>query len=1118
MAATVTFLLGRSGAGKSRRIAQTLAADMSAGRRAVLFVPEQFTYETERTLSQALGGLVGVQVLSFTRLSERVLAPQAVDTPFLSAQGRRMVFRRAAYRRQRELSAFGPVAQRPGFAQKMDELFALCKRFLITPEDLQKAASQLPKGDVLGDKLEDLSLLFGEVQGFLSSRYLDSEDAFNALVEALPYSFLQGTQVYVDGFDLLTAQLYALFEAMMGCCGALTFSILMDPDNPEDPLFAPESRAFAKLSAMAREKGCPVMVKRLDAPEGNTPLHHLERALFQEAPAACLEETDQITVFCAATRQAEVEAMADEMLRLSRNGMRYREMAVIAGDMEAYGAGVQRAMGQRGIPVFLDARRAMEGHPAVELINAALQCICRGMPAGEVLRVGKTGLAGVTQDEMEQLENYILRYGLQGGKQLLEPFTRGEVPPEAQIARETLLAPLARLVEGFKGAQDAAGKTRALYDYLQELGVAAQLIGQVEQLKAEGRYALMQEHAQVWNVIVEVLDQLYGILGATLMSRREYAALVEEAFSGYQVGVIPSTADQVLFGGISRVKSRRVKALFLLGCNEGILPAGHGDDGVIDDLELQDMAALGLNTWGTSINRAENDRLDLYRALTKAQERLWVGYACSDGSGELLPSTLVKRINALFPHCRMGTGGAGAQGERETLPQSRESGFLALVEALREGEESGPRTQSLLRYYEKDPAYRARLAQMMDYRANPVSPPPFGPTLAAQLYGRRLVTTASRLETFNTCPFRHLMQYGLKALPRREFRQRPEDMGSFCHMAMEAFVREAANRGFEGLTQADVDGILDGVFPACLAAYREGMLVSTPRSRAMAGLWMDVVRHAAAAVVRQIQAGTFRPAGVEVRFGMNEAYPPIRLTLEGGRQALLCGVVDRVDVAPGQGDIPPMARVVDYKTGNAQLHFEQVLAGVQLQLPLYLAAVAQAGRIRRGEELSAWEGAPIPAGLFYQPVKDPPSSADTPEEVEKAFRLSGLLLCDPAAVEASEKTICGASAVMAGLRRNQDGALKGALVDAQGLKRLLQFARQRARDTLEQVMEGETAASPLAMGMAGTACAYCDYKSVCRFEPRLPGCQVRDPGKVSQEAFLQIIGCQRGEEPHESMD
>lgn len=1090
MPARVRFLIGRAGSGKTYFIKNELRACMNEGRRAVLIVPEQFTFETERALSMQLGGLLGIQVLSFARLAER--AVHAQGRPFLSAQGRRMVVRRAAHNHRTQLVAFGAVARRAGFAARMDELFVSCRRFFITPDMLREAAKKLPETSALSAKLSDIATLYAATQEYLEEHYIDSEGAQNALLAALPNSFLSGAEVYIDGFELLTEQLYAILEQMMRVCKTLTVTFCMDPDPDarDAALFAPERRAYERLAQAAADIGCAMFTKPLSSippPPGKDPaLVRLEQELYAYPSRPYQGEAAAIAVVGATDRTAEVENMADAVAAAARRGVRYRDMAVIASDMPAYAHAVQRAFARRDIPVFMDARRSMQGHPTVELLLCAARAATGGLPRAELFRIAKTGLAGVSPADAEAFENYCLRRGLLGGKVFEAPF-----PPEEEAAervRAALIPPLAALRKGLT-AHTAGEMTEALYEYLRALHVETQLLRGVQRLRDESRFALMEEHAQVWDILIELFEQLHAILGAAKMDKREFLEVLTEAISAYQVGIIPATADQVLFGDVNRTRSREVRALFLLGCNEGLLPAPRVDDDIIDDTELAALSKLEIAPWGDTARRAEADRLSVYRALSRANEGLWLGFSYADGTRELVPSTLIDRVRELFPGCteHAATGNLTP----DALPETPQSGFALLARNM-----GGPQAQltaALRAYYKEQPGFRERLQQAEAFAREPAAPKSFGAPLAKKLYGKRLFSTVSRLETFRACPFRHFAQYGLKALPRREFREKKADIGSFSHMALEAFVREVGARGLDwaAITREEAEAMLDAIFPDCLRRYQDGLLCATPRARALSVFWTDAVRETAWALCRFFAAGDFRPVGTELRFGQDDALPPLTLRLPDG-EAELSGVIDRVDAAQTE-DGKRLLRVVDYKTGSRAFNYGDVADGLLLQLPVYLAAV------------SAAEG-DAPAGMFYQPVHDPVAEEGKEEKAAAELRLNGVLLYQEGAVEATERALSGSSQVVAGLMRKKDDTLKEnpRLLTNEQMELLLRFAMRRAAEIASELLSGRAEAAPVKQGQ-GTACAYCDYKSVCRFDTRLPGCRVRQVKKRSQQEFFRAL-------------
>jgi len=1080
MPAQVRFILGRAGSGKTHFVRGELAACMKEGRRAALLVPEQFTFETERALSEQLGGLLGIQVLSFERLAERVAAADARE--HLSAQGRRMVVRRAVHQKRGELVAFPSVARRPGFAARMDELMTDCRRYLITPEMLEAAAEGLPTRDPLKSKLLDIATLYRATQEYLEARYLDGEDALSELIARMPHSFLRDAELYIDGFEQLTGQHYAILRQMFLVCGKVTITLCLDEDAHarDASLFAPERRAYLRLREEAYSLGCSVGTIALppSPPPGKDPaLYRLERELYAYPPRVYEGGAEAITLMGAVDRAAEVEAVADAVLKAAREGLRFRDMAVIASDMPAYADAVGRAFARRGIPVFMDARRGMQGHPPVELLLAACRAVS-GLPRAELLRIAKTGLAGVADADAEAFENYCLRRGFLGGSVMETPFPAEE--EAAERARAKLVPPLIALREGFK-KKTAGEKTRALYEYLAALDVEKQLTDQVKDLNEKGRFALMEEHAQVWEVLMELFSQLYAILGGEEMGRQEYIEVLTEALSAYQVGVIPATADQVLFGDINRTRSREVRALFLLGCNEGMLPAPRMDEQIIDDAELETLSGLGVAPWGGTARRAEADRLSIYRALSRAGERLWLGFAYSDGSREQVPAALIARVRALFPGCAAPSAGEAA------LPESPQSGFLLLLRGLGR---NTPLTEALRAYYAGREEYAPRLRQAEAFAREPAVPLSFGAPAARRLYGERLTSSVSALETFRMCPFRHFAQYGLRARPRREFKEKKLDIGSFSHMALERFVREMALRGdWESVTREDSDALLDTILPECLAKYENGMLVGSPRARALSTFYMDAVRETAWALCQSFAKGDFRPIGFELRFGAGEALPPLTIPLPRGGEAVLSGAIDRLDEAAAGNR--RLLRVVDYKTGDHAFPYPEIADGLKLQLPVYLAAVSSDAS---------------PAGMYYQPVVDPVVQEGEEDGAGKQLLLVGATLSDEDVLRATEGGLSGTSGVVSGIRRKKDGALRDSpgLLTAEQMKLLLTFAVKRAGEIAAELLTGSCAARPVKRGM-GTVCSSCEYRAVCRFDTRLPGCRVRTVRPYRKDAFFEEL-------------
>jgi len=1093
MSATLRLLLGRAGTGKSARIVRALQARQQAGERAILLVPEQYTYEAERLLAETIGGLFGIQVFSFDRLCERVLSLGGKTRPMLSEQGYRMVIRRAIDRKHTALKVFSLVANQAGFVDEAQSFFRDFKRAGLTPDALDELIVRLPEGLPLSEKLFDLSVLYRETEEYLSSRYLGLDDAVNEAARLLPASFVAGLHIYIDGLDRPNRQALYLLEQMLCVCPEVTISLRVDHEaRADDELFEPEREVLRQLLELAQRTGARVEQDWLKEQSPSDPLmRHIEQNMFAHPFSVYHGDGSHVTIFGASDRRAEAESLAEAILEFARQGVRYRDMAVVVSDLEAYAALISRSCERRGIPVFLDRKHPLTGHAAIDGVRAAVRFSANGFAAHDLQTYCKSGFAPCADADAEALDLYLRRTGARTSA-LLKPLTRANPEEAAERARAAVAPALERLSKGLSRAT-VGEQVRAFYAFLTEIELQRVLEERAEALGREGRISLMQEHAQVWNLLVELLDQLSEILGELKVGKPEFVRLLEEGLSGYSVGIVPDTADQGLVGDVVRTRSRRVRALFVVGANEGLLPRPQQDDGLLDDGEIRELRGLGAELKKTSAEMSAADRLDLYTALSKTSEYLYVSYAYGDGTGELSPSPLVERLRNICPSCRVKTD-IERSDELPDCPAQALTLAAADLRRLRDEGKSTGRLPALVEWLTSRAQTRPlteRLLRESEARFGPLA---IGHETAAKLYGATVSMSASRLESFNNCPFQHFIRYGLRAEETREFTERAADLGEFYHAALEAFVRGVNERKLNWRTMTDAEALvlLDELLPQVIANHNYGILVENERMCATVFLLVEVVRQSALAIVSQIRAGSFTPVLTEVRFGAGAPFPPIRLVLPDGREALVGGKIDRVDRAIVNGQT--MTRIIDYKTGGREFDFAGVLNGLTLQLPLYLLAAAEQAQTR--------------AGLYYMPIVQPIVS-DAEEDIEAAaqdaFRLKGLTLSDAAVIQASDRAINGVSGILGGVRSAGEDEYSGSVCSREELNRLLEAARKKSEETLRSMLEGEMTASPAARQKRKQACLYCDYNSICRFDASVPGARVRLLKSIKQDAFFNLL-------------
>lgn len=1054
-------LLGKAHTGKSSWMLSQIEQHMQRGEHAILIVPEQTTYYYEKRLCAKLGGLIGIEVYGFERLCQRLIEHAGSTLPTLSDQGRYMVLRRAAYKHRDSLQLFSRASQLRGFSSSMDTHIGRFKKSCITPDMLENALTQIPKTDLLHQKLTDICVLYRESESFLERRFLTSSDLLSIATPLIPSSFLKDCYVYLDDLDHLDEQIYRLIQQILLSARGMTVALRWGDEPDLSDLFSPDRHVYDRLLEMCSQYGIPFFERKMTE-LSQTPapaLLHLENNLFSERPSVFSDSNDAVSILEAKDRRTEAALIADQILISVRSGKRFSDFAIIASDLDSYGPVLRREFEQRGIPLFYDAVRPVSGLPSSDFILSIARTVCLGFSMSDILRILKSGYAGVSPDDTELFENYVLQYGIYGSE-LKKPFSAGEIPSEAERVRIHLMEHLLPLYEAI-GSKKTSDKVRALWACLNIFGLREQLEEEAKRLLEDGYTSEAQLTAQVWSAIRELLRQTDTVLGETEISQKEFPMLLEEGLYGLSIGILPERGDAVILGDLTRSRLAPVDTLFLAGCSEGLFPPMRSNDGLINDDELEKLRSAGLSVWEGTVGESAMDRLSLYTLISKARSRIILSYPFSDGNSELVPSPLISLIRSLFP----GISDTVGMGRLARYPVSKAVAFSELSELISEWKQDGkcpPDLPLLLRYFESEPDYSQAVSDLMAGSAANVSPGQLDKRAARALYGSNLSMSASRLELYARCPFAQYLKYGLNAEERKVATEKASDSGTFLHDALDTFVKsvESGSFSWDSITDEEIDSLLDTILPMILASHNDGIFLHDPRLRESLFLRIRTIRLCAHTIARQLKAGRFEVAQTEMSFGMDGPFAPVWITLSDGTKVRIYGKIDRVDRTPDG----KLMRIIDYKMGQSH-KFDPtlVMSGEALQLPLYFLAAKQLG----GEC----------AGFYYMPLTlDPPEPGQTSEHL-----LYGLTVSEGDAVSASEE-IDKKSRLIYNLKKDPDGTYSGSVADRQQMETVISKAEQIAAQQASGILNGHAEILP-----TSKACTWCPYHSVCRFDKQTGG-------------------------------
>lgn len=1118
------ILTGRAASGKTGRIFAELAETCQGTGRQLLIVPELFSHEYECRLARATGnhGARTAEVLSFTRLAVRVFAAAGgLAETVLTPAGRLLTLREAVRRVRTNLDRCAAALDEPKSLRELLSAVDELKTCRVEADDLFRASEEAEDAALSG-KLRELALVSTAYDRLCEETLPDPRDRLTLLAARLPESgYLQNTRVYIDCFASFTPQEMEVIRVMVENGVDLTVSVLSDLKEPG--VFVSGCKTVASLRRMAMRRGLPCEIVDCGAPKCEKPadLAVLEREALLPARESHVSDGQSVQLFAAASPFEECEHAAAFIRRKVREtGARWRDFTIAARSMESCAAPLQMAMERYDIPIFLAEKEDLLSKPALALVTGALSACAEYWRYEDLFACLKTGLCGLEPDEVNRLENYVLTWRIRGSAWEREwtghpggyglPFddeSRAELE-SLNALREGTIAPFAALREALKEAETAGACVRALYAFLEGLGVPQALEQRTARHEEAGRLQLAEEYRQLWEILVSALEQFYWTAGERPMSGGEFARLLPMVLGEYDVGTIPVSLDRVNCGEIDRVcTGTSVPYLILLGANDGLLPKTPQPRGLFSDADREALDGLGVELSASGTERLLMEQETLYHAFACPRTQLLVSYATHDAAGkETRPSYLIGTIRRLLEGVPFSSG--QGQALRDRLEAERPAVELAASYLC------GSRDPAVVAAYARYSGDERLTAARNGWLSRG---PLTRPETIDGLYGRSVQLTASRVDQFYSCRFAFFMQYGLRARPRKEARFAAPETGTFIHYVLENCLKRLGEQkgGAAAADEKTVHMVLRQVVQQYIQQELGGLEDKSARFRSLFGRIVESMRPVLDSVLEEMRSSDFRPIDYELNFSRSGDLPPVTAQ-EDGAEVTLSGKVDRVDGYIKNGRL--YVRILDYKSGRKSFSLSDIWYGLNMQLIIYLHALQEKGLDRYREMLEETLNEIVPAGVLYVPARDElpdgerSATAEAIDQMrEKALRRSGLLSDDMDVLEAMERGLTGQAKfipVMVKAPKNaKEPPTLGSRSSVAGLEKFGRLARHTRKKLLEmgrELRRGSCAADPYRYGNKDF-CAWCDFRAACRFDESA-GDKKRVLRKVKDDEFWEQIG------------
>jgi ATP-dependent helicase/nuclease subunit B len=1112
------FLLGPAGSGKTFRCLEEIRAALRKspdGTPLILLAPKQATFQLERQLLAA-GGISGytrLQIFSFDRLARFIFEKLGIAPPeLLSAEGRLMVLRALLQRHADELKLFCGSARRAGFAQELGAQLAEFQQHYFTPAKLRSLAQNRKVRAELRDKLDDLALLLENYTRWLAEHELqDANCLLDAATEALHGQFktqnskLKIERLWLDGFAEMTPQELDLLAAILPFCEKTTLAFCLENKVAAESSWLSIWSSVGKTLQRCRQRiknlpGCEIEAEFLERNptrsrfSKNSELASLEEHWSQPTQSSKLKTHNCIRIAACANPEAEAVFAAREILKLVRDGNRFRDCAVLVRSLGNYHQPLALVFRRYGIPFFLDRRESVAHHPLAELTRSALRTVAFDWQHDDWFAALKAGFAPVDEAEIDRLENTALEFGWRGKK------WREPLPDEfSEQIRKKILPP----IENFRtqlARQQFQPNGAQLADALRELWGKLRVENTLEKWSSSesDNLSLVTRHSLLHSTVWEQMNAWLGNLALAFprepLPLRDWLQILEAGLASLTVGVIPPVLDEVLIGAIDRARNPDLKFTLVLGVNEGVFPAAPAPSMILTDAdrdELGQTVSLGPDLR----ERLSRERFFGYIACTRASEKLALTFSRSGADGRALnPSPFIAHLQRLFPRLEVEEFQnqielADAEhaieiapliqnpaGDEVTSHKSKEN------QRLLTSSSTNPNWSELLEI----PALKSLAGKLADLR-EPDEDEKLSPSLAEKLFGPVLQTSVSRLEEFAQCPFKFFVRSGLRAGERKLFELDARERGSFQHEILKVFHERLAAEGkrWRDLTPLEARERIHAIAAGLLDNFRDGLMRDTAQTRFEARVMTDALQDFITVIVTWMRGQyEFDPAAAELDFGgRNSSVPAWEMDLAGGRKLALQGRIDRVDLwrDPDGG---ALAMVMDYKSGVKELDAILVASGVQLQLLAYL------GALRHWKTPHETFGVDrlIPAGAFYVNLHGECKGGGTREEIladadesrRKAYRHTGRF--DDGVLDKLDHL---KMKDQFSYQLKKDGGLYANSVEAiprVEFEALLDGIETRLREMGRAIFSGEAKVDPYRKG-AETPCEFCDYASVCRIDP-----------------------------------
>lgn len=1105
------IVYGRSGAGKTAYIFNEIKRKIKEESKIFIIVPEQFSFSAEKHLLETIddNSSINAEVLTLSRMADRVIQEVLGNvTVHLSKIGKSMIVYDAIDSLKNSLNFLRSSDKNLELALRMiTELKKHNIKYQMIEDTIEKIDNKY-----LQLKLTDTYNLLKKYQDRLEGNYIDEADKLDLLAQNIELvDFFNNAVIYIDEFAGFTPNEYQIIEKLCTLAKEITVTICTDSlekvESLDDSIFYFNQICAEKLLEIAKRTGC--FIDKIDLGSSkkfnSDELLNLEKSIYSPNQVVWDKGTKDISLFIAQNPLSEVENVAQSILKLVKNNnYRFRDIAMVCANIDTYSADVKTVFHKYNIPVFVDEKKDVNNNILMKYIVSLFNIFSTNFSYEAMFSYIKSGVLNISEDDIFLLENYVNKWGIRGNKWYKDDFLyeeKNDVQDRVNQVRISIVNPVLKFRKCLQESKAVKDICSNLYKFIEENNVVQIILDKAQIFEDEGKIDVAEEYRNGVKIFFDVLDEMVLIFEDEQMSFDRFNKVLQIGISKSEFGKIPSSFDQVLFGDVDRSRSREIKVLFLVGLNDGVIPRIVKDEGFLNDDDRDVLKENDLELAKNSVELLYENQFNIYKVLSTPEDKLFLSYAMASNEGEALRnSILVTQIKKIFPNLSEDSDVIEKNFEITTT----EATLDYVVEKYKDfldDREIDEKWKNIISWYKKN--YSERIEKIFCGANFSNVPEKISDENIKRMYGDSLRTSVSRLEQYRRCPFSFHLKYGLKLKEEDEFKIRALDTGNFMHEVIDEVFSKIEDKEFDvkTISEEELYKIIDEIISQKLGMSKNYIFTSSPKFIVLTKRLKKVVYESIDYIIDQLRNSKFEIYGHEVEFNEKSDFKPLKIELDGGKQVVVTGKIDRIDVA--KTDDNTYVRIIDYKSSVKDLDLNQVVSGIQIQLLTYLDEVAEQKNFES-------------AGVLYFNLIDTIVKADKnlsddeiKKQLNKKFKMKGLVVSDVDIVKLMDYKLEPSSySESIPVYLGKDGNIsssKSSVLDREKFDRLQKYTKHIISEISNEIFAGVVDIKPFYLSNKKNPCEFCEYKSICNFDPKLKDNEYRYIKNMSKESVMEDI-------------